>query len=116
MQPTTALEIKDRLQQYVAGTITLREFQEWFAPLAWDLDDGGDPATEDLINVIQLRLFEFGHGDWSEPELRTRFRDELDMAVIPWPDGAPDNPPYTTDAATSPLATESFTLVLPGSR
>lgn len=73
-------DIREAVARYVAGEITRMEFQEWFAPRAWDvLGEGPNPAT-DLVSEIELLLAEYGHGDWAEAELRERLAE---VASVP---------------------------------
>lgn len=70
MQPNLDLQIQQKLADYLDRRIALRDFEEWFAPVAWHVDESGNQAAEDLSNEIELRLAEFGRGHWTETELR----------------------------------------------
>ncbi len=66
------LEIRGQVADYLASKITLREFKSWFAPRAWHAHKHVDPDTVDLVHEVDLLLAEFGHGDWTEEELKER--------------------------------------------
>ena len=65
-------DIRGWVAQYVSGVISLRKFQEWFAPRAWNIDSTGDAAAAQLASRIELLLAEFSNGDWTEEELRQK--------------------------------------------
>jgi hypothetical protein len=64
------LEIREHLSAYLAGEISLREFEDWFFQKTWNADSVDDPALVDLIYQIKLNWAEFTNDDWSEEELR----------------------------------------------
>jgi hypothetical protein len=66
--------IREQLADYLAGKISLREFEDWVFSETWDIDeiDNTDDRTPvDLVYGIKLRLAEFSHGDWTEAELHS---------------------------------------------
>ena len=69
MQHPLELEIRDRLSAYLAGEISLHDFEDWFFPKTWDVDQLSEPALLDLVYHIKLDWAEFTNGDWSEKEL-----------------------------------------------
>ena len=94
MPSSIEVEIRERVAQYVAGDLSLREFQEWFVPRAWGMDAADDVRAAERANEIELFLAEFSNGDWSEGELREKLRREglssqvakcrVDVAGAPW--------------------------------
>ena len=74
--------IRERLAEYLAGEISLRDFEDWFFPETWDIDRIDNLALANLVYGIKLRLAEFPHGDWTETELRSRLRSFLEKHVI----------------------------------
>src|SRR5712692_6815584 len=66
--------IRERLATYLAKEISLHEFEDWFFPETWDVDQLGDLALTNLVYGIKLRLAEFSNGDWTEDELRSLLR------------------------------------------
>jgi len=65
---TVDIEIRERLSDYIAGRITLRQFQEWFVPVAWDLAEKPDELS--IASEVEARLAEFTSGHWTEQELK----------------------------------------------
>ena len=72
--PDFVHEIRKRLASYVGGEISLRDFQEWFVPVAWGTDARGNSAATSLVSRIELLLAEFSNGDWTEQELKHKLR------------------------------------------
>ena len=69
------LQIRDRLGDYLAGVIDLREYRASFMIDAWNIDKRASEQTADLVHDIQLLLAEYEHGDWTEPEMRARLAE-----------------------------------------
>jgi len=63
------VQIRDRLADYVLGRQTLVEFENWFAPVAMEVEGSGNPAATSLAYLIELRLAEYTSGHWTESEL-----------------------------------------------
>ncbi len=75
-------KIRDRLAAYLAKEITLHEFEDWFFPETWDVDQRGDLALTNLVYGIKLRLAEFSNGDWTESELQDLLRPFIERYDI----------------------------------
>ncbi len=75
------LSIRERLAAYVAGRISLHEFEDWFFQKTWDVDKERDPALIDLVYQIKLNWAEFSNGDWTEDELRSMLRPLVESSV-----------------------------------
>lgn len=82
MQHSLELEIRDRLSAYLAGEISLHDFEDWFFPKVWDVDRLDGPALLDLVYQIKLDWAEFSNGDWSEKELRSMLRSLVEKVTI----------------------------------
>ena len=67
-------KIREYLACYLAGQLSLEQFDEWFVPATWDVDKTGDQATIDLTYEIILRLAEYSNGDCTEAELKRLLR------------------------------------------
>ena len=80
MSSSVEVEIHERVAEYGAGKLSLREFQEWFVPRAWSMDAMNDAPAARLANAIELLLAEFSNGDWSEEELREKLSRECRSA------------------------------------
>ena len=74
MQRSLDRAIREQLTNYLAGKISLPEFEEWFVPATWAVEQSGNPTAEELTSQILLDLAEFSNGDWTEEELRDLFR------------------------------------------
>lgn len=87
-------DIRGWVARYISGEVSLREFQEWFAPRVWDIDSTGDAAASRLAGRIELFLAEFSNGDWAEKELRQMLSEyahqplevdiRIDFQESPW--------------------------------
>jgi hypothetical protein len=66
-----SLKIREWLSRYLDGEISLRQFEDWFIPVAWGIPRTANQGTLELVGEIELRLAEFSNGHWTEPELRT---------------------------------------------
>ena len=82
MQHSLEFEIRDRLLAYLAGEISLHDFEDWFFPKTWEVDKLGDPALLDLVYEIKLDWAEFSNGDWSEKELRSMLKSLAEKITI----------------------------------
>lgn len=74
--------IHEKLAEYLAGEITLCEFEDWFFPETWDIDQTDNTALINLVYGIKLSLAEFSNGDWTEAELRSMLRPLLEKYVM----------------------------------
>lgn len=70
MESSLDLEIRKRLSLYLAGEISLQNFEEWFVPASWNVHQSGNQAAINLVYDIELWLAEFSDGIWSEQELK----------------------------------------------
>src|SRR5437870_1018722 len=75
------LEIREQLARYLSGKIALQAFRDWFLPEAWNIDQRAGAASAGLAHEVELLLSEFEHGDWTEDELKRRFRSLLEYQV-----------------------------------
>lgn len=65
------IEIREWLSKYIRGEVMLREFQEWFVPVTWEIND--EDALE-LTKEIELLLAEFTNGHRTEAECKVLLR------------------------------------------
>jgi len=66
------LEIRDWLARYLNGDISLHEFEEWFVPVAWSIEQSRNADAIELAGEVELRLAEFSNGHWTEDDLRSK--------------------------------------------
>jgi len=74
--------IRERLADYLADRLSLREFEDWFYAETWDIDDADNQTLTHLVYEIKLRLAEYSNGDWTEAELRSMLLSILEKHVI----------------------------------
>lgn len=74
--------IRERLATYLANEISLEEFEDWFFPETWDIDEIDNLAIINLIYGIKLRLAEFSNHDWTEKELRSQLRPFIQQFAV----------------------------------
>lgn len=74
--------IREKLSSYLAKEISLREFEDWFFPETWEVEQLDNFSLVNLVYGIKLRLAEFSNGDWTEDELRARLRPFVEMYEV----------------------------------
>ncbi len=70
MKSRLDLEIRDRLASYLVGEISLKDFEDWFVPVSWNIIHSGNLSAINLVYEVELWLAEFSDGYWSETELK----------------------------------------------
>ena len=75
--------ISTLVRRYVAGDISLRDFQDWFIPATWDVAKCPDKEIVKAVRNIQLSLAEFSSGDLTEAQLKNDLAAHL-SAPRPW--------------------------------
>ena len=56
--------IQRHLLQYLSGEIELHQFEDWFVPMLWDIDEYDECARE-MAGRVHILIAEFSHGDRS---------------------------------------------------
>ncbi len=69
MSSELELEIQQHLMKYLSGSVSLAEFENWFVPMLWDIDDT-DERTRRLAGAVHILISEFSSGDRHEESLR----------------------------------------------
>ena len=105
MQHSLEFEIRDHLLAYLAGEISLRDFEDWFFPKTWEVDKFGDTALLDLVYQIKLDWAEFSNGDWSEEELRSMLKSLAEKVTI---SSSPTRLIYGTSSKNFPYSSLSI--------
>jgi len=108
MQHSLEFEIRDRLLAYLAGEISLRDFEDWFFPKTWEVDKFGDTALLDLVYRIKLDWAEFSNGDWSEKEFRSVLKSSAEKVTI---SSSPTRLIYGTSSKNLPYSSPSMRSV-----
>ena len=81
MADSLAVDIRERVNSFLSGDLTLPQFQEWLVANTWDVEEHGDFPVTDLTYEIKLALAEHSRGDISQDELRERMRQAVTTAV-----------------------------------
>lgn len=61
-------QIRELIRALLSNTISLREFEDQFVPVAWEIESLS-PESADLVYAVDLRLAEYTSGHWTIPEL-----------------------------------------------
>ncbi len=69
MSSEVEFEIQQHIMQYLSGSVSLAEFENWFVPMLWDIDDN-DEHTRGLAGAVHILISEFSRGDRNEESLR----------------------------------------------
>ena len=102
--------IKDHLLDYLAGRITLEQFEDWFVLETWDEKEADHLATE-----IDLRLAEHSNGHLPEDQLKEEFR-ALHAWTLPPRDFSTVEPTITTSSGSTMTVSIGPTLEVVGIR
>lgn len=86
-------QIREHLADWIAGTISLSEFEDWFVPATWNIR--GDVDLIDLVDEIELNISEYSGGYLSAQLLKTVMRKLI---------GQPEEAPAAPIAAGSACA------------
>ncbi len=82
MSHSLDFNIREKLAEYLAGKISLDEFEDWFFPETIEVDQKSPLALIKLVYGIKLSLAEFSHGDWSERDSRSLLRSLLEEHIV----------------------------------
>ena len=74
MESSLDRETRSWLGRYLSNEITLRTFEDWFVPRAWNARQHGDIADPDPYEEIELRLAEYTSGHWTEDGLNEKLQ------------------------------------------
>ncbi|MBI4507981.1 MAG: hypothetical protein HY691_20840 [Chloroflexi bacterium] len=82
MPPPLDVQIRAYVARYLSGDLTLRELQEWLAPVSWNIHRAGNQTAMDLAYDIELSLAEYTNGDWTEDELKDLLRPLVEFRPV----------------------------------
>lgn len=68
------LEIRERLGRYLNRDISLHDFQTWFVPVLWNIEQTHNIKAIELAGEVELRLAEYTNDHWTEDELRSKLQ------------------------------------------
>ena len=83
MKSSLALEIQKQLLHTLDEADSFREFEAWFAPIAWSIEDVGDEEAERLVYDIEIAFAEYSAGALSREQLLTELRALATATSIP---------------------------------
>lgn len=63
-------EIREKLSDYLSGTLSIQAFQEWFIPATWNIEKHASENLRKLVYGVELRLAEYTNGHLSPNELK----------------------------------------------
>jgi len=101
-------ELEENLSRYLRDEISLQAFEDWFAPVLWEVADSHDEEDRILVGTISNRIAEYSYGDISEDSLRR----ELANAVLPFEGSWRNFATNSTEAPSMPVPGNSATNVL----
>lgn len=70
-------DVCDHVRQWLAGGISLREFEDWFVPETWNVHSSGDSELESLVDEIELNLSEYSDHVLNADELRREMANAI---------------------------------------
>ena len=68
------LEIREWLGRYLNRDISLHDFQAWFVPVLWNIEQTHNAKAIELAGEVELRLAEYTNDHWTEDELRSKLQ------------------------------------------
>lgn len=74
------LEIRAYLSRYLAGSLDLDAFEDWFVPATWDIEQYSVGAAR-LAAEIRSALFRITTGESTEDEFRALAREKVNEVV-----------------------------------
>lgn len=92
------LEIRAYLSRYLAGSISLDEFEDWFIPTTWDIERVGAGGAA-LAAEVRSALFRISTDEATEDDFRALSREKVNEVVWNVDETAPA-PKMDTDAET----------------
>lgn len=82
-----AIEIRERLRDWLEGRASLHQFEDWFVPATWNAHRVGDAEAESLVDDIELHLSEYSGGASTLEQIRQALQ-ELANAARPFVAGS----------------------------
>ena len=70
--------LRDRVSQFVAGELTLDDFEDWLASESWNMHRRASVMAQRLASAVELRLAEHDAGHLSDELLRSELRALLE--------------------------------------
>jgi len=77
----SATDIRNQTASFLAGRISLDDFEDWISGNTWDLRNG-DPVAQSLASEIELRLAEYSSSHLPMDQMLEEFRSLLSGFLI----------------------------------
>lgn len=74
------LEIRAALSRYLAGSMSLEEFEDWFIPATWDIERSGIGGAQ-LAAEVRSALFRVSTGEATEADFHALAREKVNEVV-----------------------------------
>jgi hypothetical protein len=74
------LRILQEARRYIDKLVSKPEFQDWYAPLSWNIEATRDEQTISIVHEIDGVFGEASSAEWAEEELR----EELARTIRPF--------------------------------
>jgi hypothetical protein len=78
--------ILEHVLRYLRSQDSLADFESWFVPATWGINQSSDREAVAVARRISLRLAEFLNGHWTEDEFRDRLAELLLARAKPVPE------------------------------
>jgi hypothetical protein len=75
------IEIQQHIIRYLTSAETLAEFENWFAPVLWDIDDQ-EESTRERAGLIHILLAELSRGDRTIAEFQRGLTDAITVSGV----------------------------------
>jgi hypothetical protein len=62
MHATTYTQVQEKITEFLADRINLRQLQDWIAPIAWTYSATSHSLAARLIHMLELRIAEYDAG------------------------------------------------------
>ena len=97
----TEPQIRERLIAFLTNAISLDEFEDWLVQNSWNMHHDSDPAAQELVGAIELRLSEYSSDHLSEEQLRNELMSLARRPLIVYLDESPTKRPRWESTSTS---------------
>lgn len=101
------LAIQQHLMRYLSGDTSLADFENWFVPLLWEIDEEPE-ATRERAGNIHILLSELSNGDLTIADFNKRLTEFICVSGENRSDDAISRAESAESYATSELIGASF--------
>jgi hypothetical protein len=72
MRFSSELEIREQIARYLAGQISLQDFEDWFVARSWNFHEAATPLMQEIVSQVELLLAEHSNSHLDEQSLRQK--------------------------------------------